>query len=135
MKTSSTLAWQVFPCIRNKWNSSITYDLWNGPDVCGNLFLIAGTTYVLRYLISKGHVRSKQFGPPIAVITLHILYCPASKSIACMTEQMCIFLHRLLDSLVVDCWHRVREVPGLIPSQGPRHTKDVIKNCTSSSLV
>ena len=34
--------------------------------------------------------------------------------------------YRLLDSLVVECWHRVREVPGSIPSQGPRHTKDVI---------
>ena len=34
---------------------------------------------------------------------------------------------RLLDSLVVECWLRVREVTGLIPSQGPRHTKDVIK--------
>ena len=34
--------------------------------------------------------------------------------------------YRLLDSLVVDYWHRVREVPGSIPSQGPRHTKDVI---------
>ena len=33
--------------------------------------------------------------------------------------------NRLLDSLVVECWHRVREVPGSIPSQGPRHTKDV----------
>ena len=27
----------------------------------------------------------------------------------------------------VECWLRVREVPGSIPSQGPRHTKDVIK--------
>ena len=35
--------------------------------------------------------------------------------------------HRLLDSLVVHCWLRVREVPGSIPSQGPRHTKDVMK--------
>ena len=35
--------------------------------------------------------------------------------------------YRLLDSLVVECWHRVREVMGSIPSQGPRHTKDVIK--------
>ena len=35
--------------------------------------------------------------------------------------------YRLFDSLVVECWHRVREVPGSIPSQGPRHTKDVIK--------
>ena len=35
--------------------------------------------------------------------------------------------HRLLDSLVVEFWHRVREVPGSIPSQGPHHTKDVIK--------
>ena len=36
-------------------------------------------------------------------------------------------LYRLLDSLVVECWLRVREVPGSIPSQRPRHTKDVIK--------
>ena len=35
--------------------------------------------------------------------------------------------NRLLDSLVVECWLRVREVPGSIPSQGPRHTKDIIK--------
>ena len=35
--------------------------------------------------------------------------------------------YRLLDSLVVECWHRVREVPGSIPSQGLRHTKDFIK--------
>ena len=34
--------------------------------------------------------------------------------------------YRLLDSLVVE-WLRVRDVPGSIPSQGPRHTKDVIK--------
>ena len=36
-------------------------------------------------------------------------------------------VNHLLDSLVVECWHRVREDPGSIPSQGPRHTKDVIK--------
>ena len=35
--------------------------------------------------------------------------------------------HRLLDSLVVECWLRVQEVRGSIPSQGPRHIKDVIK--------
>ena len=34
---------------------------------------------------------------------------------------------RLLDSLVVECWLRVREVPGSVPSQGTRRTKDVIK--------
>ena len=39
---------------------------------------------------------------------------------------MCI-VNRLLDSLVVECCLRVREVPGSIPSQGPRHTKDVMK--------
>ena len=42
---------------------------------------------------------------------------------------------RLLDSVVVERWHRVREVPGSIPSQGPRHTKDVIKMVPGSSLV
>ena len=35
--------------------------------------------------------------------------------------------YRLLHSLVVECWLRVREVPGSIPSQGPCHAKDVIK--------
>ena len=35
--------------------------------------------------------------------------------------------NRLLDSLVVECWLRVREVPGSISSQGPRQTKDFIK--------
>ena len=35
--------------------------------------------------------------------------------------------YRLLDSLVVECLLRVRKVPGSIHSQGPRHTKDVIK--------
>ena len=35
--------------------------------------------------------------------------------------------NRLLDSLVVECWHRVRQVQGSIPSKGPRHTKKVIK--------
>ena len=43
--------------------------------------------------------------------------------------------YRLLDSLVVECWLRVREAPGSSPSQGPRHTKDVIKTGTSSALV
>ena len=33
----------------------------------------------------------------------------------------------LLDSLVVECWHPVPEIPGSIPSQGPRDVKDVIK--------
>ena len=38
-----------------------------------------------------------------------------------------MLLHRLLDSLVVEYCIRVREVLGSIPSQGQRHTKDVIK--------
>ena len=38
--------------------------------------------------------------------------------------------YRLLDGLAVGCWLRVREVPGSIPSQGPRHTKDVIQMVT-----
>ena len=37
------------------------------------------------------------------------------------------YIYITIDSLVVSCWLRVREVPGSIPSQGPRHTKDVIK--------
>ena len=45
-----------------------------------------------------------------------------------MADTKCYLeFNRLLDSLVVECWLRVREVPGSILSQGPRHTKDVIK--------
>ena len=41
---------------------------------------------------------------------------------------MCYYsIYRLLDSLVVECWHRVSEVTGSILSQGPRHTKDVMQ--------
>ena len=43
--------------------------------------------------------------------------------------------YRLLDGLVVECWHRVREVPGSIPIKGAHHTKDVIKMVPGSSLV
>ena len=50
-------------------------------------------------------------------------------------EQKVKLYYRLLDSLVVECWHRVREVPGSIRSQGLRHTKDVIKMVPGSSLV
>ena len=52
----------------------------------------------------------------------------------CYTQvkgQLCSSLNpptnQLRDSLVVQCWLRVRKVPGSVPSQGPRHTKDVIK--------
>ena len=41
--------------------------------------------------------------------------------------QVLAFRQHLLDSLAVECWLRVREVLGLIPSQGQRHTKDFIK--------
>ena len=36
-------------------------------------------------------------------------------------------IYRLLDILLVECWLRVREVPGSVSSQWPRHTKDVAK--------
>ena len=49
------------------------------------------------------------------------------RGLAFPNDTNTLILHRLLDSLVVECWHRVREVPGLIPSQGPRHNKYVIK--------
>ena len=40
-------------------------------------------------------------------------------------ESVTIFKTKLDQSWI--CWLRVWEVPGSIPSQGPRHTKDVIK--------
>ena len=41
--------------------------------------------------------------------------------ILCTKPIFILIAHRLLNSIVVECWHRVREVPGSIPSQGPRH--------------
>ena len=57
-----------------------------------------------------------------------IYFCLFSSD--CYTSWVSIFivdLNSLLDSLVVECWLRVWEVPGSILSQGPRHTKDVIR--------
>ena len=42
-------------------------------------------------------------------------------------KQLLLRKNRLLDYLEVKCLLRVREVQGSIPSQGPRHTKDIIK--------
>ena len=58
-------------------------------------------------------VKVKTFPNIIAVEIINFLN---NDSISCL-------FHRLLDSLVVECWLRVREVVG----QGPHHTKDVIK--------
>ena len=44
-----------------------------------------------------------------------------------MPKEFDAHLQRLLDSLLVEYWLQVREIPGSILSQGPRHTKDVIK--------
>ena len=50
---------------------------------------------------------------------------------ACMlywkSSRIIIYINRLLDSLVVECLHRVRDVQGSFPSPVPRHTKDVIQ--------
>ena len=72
--------------------------------------------------------------------------CPATTSSDTWEENVILSLptceelvtrtcYHLLDSLVVKLWDQVREVPGSIPSQGPRHTKDVIKMVPGSSLV
>ena len=37
------------------------------------------------------------------------------------------FYDSLLNSLVVECWLRVREVPGSIPSQGKKHVLSHLK--------
>ena len=54
--------------------------------------------------------------------TTHISNVTKILSLYNLVQQS--FSNRLLDCLVVDCWQRV---PGTLPSQGPRHTKDVIK--------
>ena len=44
-----------------------------------------------------------------------------------VVQRLMLNVYRHIDILVVVCWHRVLEVPGSIPRQGPRHTKDIIK--------
>ena len=56
-----------------------------------------------------------------------IFYSQRSIFISQITSDLSLTNMPPLDSLVVECWLQVWEVPGSIPSQGPRHTKDVIK--------
>ena len=42
-------------------------------------------------------------------------------------EAQWICSHCLIDCLVVECWLWGRDVPGSIPSQGPRYSKDIKK--------
>ena len=53
--------------------------------------------------------------------------CPFSKRFSWNLRLLHLYQYRLIVSLVVECWLRVREVPGSILCQGQRHTKDVIK--------
>ena len=58
------------------------------------------------------------------------IYCHELAVVSPCSPFQTLLIHSLLcflDSLVVECWLPVREVPSSIPSQGPRHTKDVIK--------
>ena len=54
-----------------------------------------------------------------------MVYWDTRKNVTCYQPHRRSY--RLLDSLVVECWLLVWQVPGSIPSQGPRHTKDVVK--------
>ena len=80
------------------------------------------------FLISKTYNKNTHY----FILHVHIHVCVYN---TWKQTHIYMYIYRLLDSLVVQCWFRVQEVPGSIPSQGPRHTKDVIKNGTSSSLV
>ena len=91
---------------------------------CLNVFLITGMPIsVLReinILLNLRHENIVQLKEAVVGKSLErlvILHCRLYFSI----------YHRLLDSLVVQCWLRMRDVPSSIPSQGPRHTKDVLK--------
>ena len=62
-------------------------------------------------------------------------YIKKSRYNSAESSQLSKSSHRLLDSLVVECWLRVQEVPGSIPSQGPRHIKDVTKMVTVVTFI
>ena len=53
----------------------------------------------------------------------------------CITILVMHTSYRLLDSLVVECWLRVREVPGFNPQSRTASYQGRYKNDTSSSLV
>ena len=66
-----------------------------------------------------------------ALCRLLLLVIPSLADLHVSNKQVLAIIttnnDRILDSLVVECWFRVREVSGSTPSQGPRHAKDVIK--------
>ena len=89
------------------------------------------TTSTLRVRVITTHCST----PPLVlymhrVQSLHAIQCNnviIRKSKESILQIPLVSDHRLLNSLVVQCWLQVPEVPGSIPSKGPRHTKDVIK--------
>ena len=101
-----------------------------------NLFRLCfySITIILSYRIEK-HIFEKKLGLKFQKVTKGVNVCLLHQNwenIAyseVWNKSITVHYHkdRLLDSLLVECWLRVREVPGSIPSQGPRHTKDVIK--------
>ena len=113
------------------WMEEIVGDY---PYIWGDIF----SEYILNVYINLTHscVISQHFPLLLCQILLklnwaHILvyshFNMINTSIHYLWSIYTLPADRLLDSLVVECWRRVWEVPGSIPSQGPRHTKDVIK--------
>ena len=62
-----------------------------------------------------------------------------SKVVQAQISSVSWYLNRLLDSLVIECWLRVREVPGSIPSQGLKReilalSEELRLKCNGSNL-
>ena len=104
--------------------------------VCGiwNLYLQAFSSYQsVKVNLNSDEFCSVSFYCFFPFCFLYLLSClfewPESCALYCKPFCMTMDnnIRRLLDSLVVECWLQVREVPGSIACQGPRHTKDVIK--------
>ena len=69
--------------------------------------------FVKQYIV----IRQIFFGLDYHLLNIHKNVCSRHRIQSKLHNQ--IFIHRLLDSLVVECWFRVREVPDSISSQGP----------------
>ena len=79
----------------------------------------------------RGNINSLKLAKMLSKMKIECMYVRALCEQCTRPNYLCMYIpvhkYRLLDSLVVECWLRMWEVPGSIPSQGPRHTKDVIQ--------
>ena len=122
-KTITNVMWYLDPFMDRMSSWSVTVPDFLHPLTGYRQLKKKGTTYKS---VTEGLKRECKYYQHIIWGLQRLKSCFVINLLQCASYWI-LKKYSLLDSLVVLCWLRVREVQGSNPSQGPRHTKDVIK--------